>query len=461
MFISALQECEAMEVFTEENRCEADNDALSVKAEPAEREAVSATDSCASGTVASREGGKDGVCSCSEDIDGPDSGHTGTIHSPVSEQDDVQISNNDVKSSSDTEARTLANSEQTSVCDQLCISAKVNTLEPDSSDSVCVSTKHRSEVECDSGTSDLAAQSSEQISDPVVTGEVDSTQSVSTQHTDQRIVTSAGQSSQIENNQCDSCNSERRDSTDSLIQPEPSPQDSGSIDGLAVPGPSSAVDKLCSSSSLSSSKSYTGVPGNQASSHNLDKLSLVDSSTDKPGSQTNSVSGSVLEPVVITNSSSPAVASNNTTQPLIDNEVSNSLNFDSFQSSFSTLPLKSSNLAESFSVTSNSSIDVAPTQNRHLKFLNDSNYGTDMTVDSTTQFVSGVGATNLLSSSGFPAAANYDSDSMDVTSASEPGFGFGTDDSRRLSEDSLNSFPEALSSTSSESQQPKEKKKVT
>ena len=426
----------------------------------------------------SSDNSKDSVSSCSEDITGPDSGQTGTVSNPVLGQVDVQISNTEVKSSVDTveshEARTPTTSEQNMVCDQACNSAKANTSEPDSSDSVFVNNVE--EIECDSGSSEVAAQSSVAGSDSVVSGVVDSTQCGSSRQSDNsRLVSSAEQSSQMENNRCDSCDSERRDWSDSTGQPEPSRRrDSSSSDSPVVPGPSNVIDKACTSSSslLSSSISFNNVPNNHTSIHAVtsvhtaEKLSQVDSSTDKPRSRTNSlncVTGSVLEPAVITNStsttSSSTLADNSSSyRSIIDNEVSNSVNIDNIQSNFtSTLPLQS--LGESYSVTSNtsSSLDATPTQNRHLKFLNDSNYSIDMTVDSTTQLLPG--ASNVLNS-GFPTVSNYDSDSMDVTSATEPCYGLGPDDGRRLSDDSLNSFPDTLSSTSSDSHHPKERKKV-
>lgn len=404
------------------------------------------------------------TCSCSEDVAPADSRHKGTT-SPAPRQADVMISNTEVKSSSDTvhtqEVPTVVTSEQNMVCDQPSKSAKANTSEPDSSDSVCVNSDNTETGECDSGSGELVAQSTIAVSGPV-TVEVDSTQSSGSRPADNRLVSSAEQSSQNENTQCDSCNSEHRDSMDSIVQPEPSRQDSEPVESLAMPGPSSVVEKSCISSSLlSSSNVFNNVPNNHTSAHLLDKPSQVDSSTDKPRSRTNSVSGSQLDPVGISNSTnSLTLVDHSSIRPVIDNEVSNSVNLDSIQSNFaSSLPLKSLGLGDSFSVTSNNSVDFTPTTNRHLKFLNDSIYSTDMTVDSTTQYVSGVGASNLLNS-GYPAASNYDSDSMDVTSASEPGYVLGPDESRRLSEDSLNSFPDNLSCTSSEGHYPKEKKKV-
>lgn len=453
-----------MEVSCEEVRCETGNSEVSVSTEPTVSRASPQTSKLGDNT----DNSKESVSSCSEDI-GPDSGHTGTISSPVHEQDDVQISTLDVKPSTHSEqtqeARKLVTNEQNMVCDQPSKSAKDNTSEPDSSDSICVNSDNVEEIECDSGSTELAAQSSMAASETSVSGEVDSTQCVSSRHSDtSRLVSSAEQSSQQENNQCDSCSSERRDSSDSGSHPESSRQDSESVDSLALPGPSSVVDKPCISSTLlSSSVIANSVPNIHTSAHNLDKLSHVDSSTDKPRSRTNSVSGSLLEPLVITNSSSTSsstIADNSSYQSVIDNEVSNSVNVDSIQSNFtSNLPMKSFGFGESYSVSSNSSIDAAPTQNRHLKFLNDSNYSTDMTVDSTTQLLPGVGAANRLNS-GFPGVSNYDSDSMDVTSATEPAYGLGGDDGRRLSDDSMNSFPDTLSSSSTDSHAPKEKKKV-
>lgn len=377
---------------------------------------------------------KNGVSSCAE-MDCSISCNAGTqlCHALA----DIPISNTEVKSSEDF---TLVHNEQIDVCDQ----DKSANSEPDSSDSVCQATDTvQVEVECDSGSSESVTVV------PDVGSEVDSTEtSVSKLKID----------ALLENTHCDSCNSEKSNSV---------------LDRSNLPGPSHVTDSIvCTSSSKSTSLlvlNTDSVPDASFSNRNiLDRLSQVDSSTDEPRGRSNSVSGSILLDSSVTSNSSTSVLllDNNIqtsahTQQNLDNEVSNSYGFETVQSNISRNLLGSVSFTDPFSVSSNSSSDIAPTPNRHLKFLTDSNYSTDMTVDSTTQFIPSIGVGSLLNTAGMPPMVGYDSDSMDVTSASETGNLMGYEDCRRGNEDSLTGFPEPMSSTSNDSTQPpKEKKKV-
>ncbi|XP_045164566.2 uncharacterized protein LOC123528696 isoform X3 [Mercenaria mercenaria] len=390
------------------------------------------------GIVEVKETEKDDVSSCAE-MDCSVSCDTGTevCHDVA----DAQISNTEVKSSSEVEDIRKVNSEQMNVCDQ----DKSANSEPDSSDSVCRGSETvHVEVECDSGSSG---------SQPVVvdTGnEVDSTET---------SVSKLEVESVSDNTRCDSCNSERTSST--------------LLDRNNLPGPSSITDnKVCTSSSLSSSSLVLNNVSDSSFTNRtiLDRLAQVDSSTDQPRARSNSVSGSLLlESAVTSNSTSNILLTDHNIHTsahhihdTLENEVSNSFAIDNVQSNINRNIVGNVNFTDPFSVSSNSSSEIAPMPNRHLKFLSDSSYGADMTVDSTTQFVSGVGTSNLMNSSVLPGMVGYDSDSMDVTSASETGIGAGYDETRRGSEDSLTGFPEPLSSTSHDSSQiPKEKKKVS
>ncbi|KAL4226401.1 Histone-lysine N-methyltransferase 2E [Mactra antiquata] len=356
----------------------------------------------------------------------------------------TQISNPEVKSSTEVEdVRT--HSEQIVVCDQV----KSATSEPDSSDSVCQGSDNvQMDVECDSGSSEPT-----NVTAPVeASNEVDSTETGAASKFNSET------SSENTTTQCDSCNSER---STSLV-----------LDRSVLPGPSNVTDnsKVCTSSSLSSSLLALHGGGNDL---NLSSRSVVDSSTDQlthsstdpPRLRRNSVSGSFLIDSAVTSNSSSSfildgnVLTNISSHQSVDNEVSNSFILESVQSNISRNILGSVNFTDPFSVTSNSSTDIPPVRNRHLKFLSDANYSADTTVDSTTQFVPPVGS-GLINTNNMSTLVGYDSDSMDVTSASETGLGASYDDSRRGSEDSLTGFPEPSTSAES-SQPPKEKKKVS
>lgn len=380
---------------------------------------------------------KNGVSSCAE-IDCSVSCNMGTqLCHAVAE---VPISTTEVKSSSETEDPTVVHSEQIDVCDQ----DKSANSEPDSSDSVCQATDAvQVEVECDSGSSRSVPVA------PDVGSEVDSTET---------SVSKLKLEALLENTHCDSCNSEKSNSV---------------LDRSNLPGPSHVTDSIvCTSSSKSSSLlvlNTSSVPDASFSNRNIvDRLSQVDSSTDEPRGRSCSVSGSVLLDSSVTSNSSTSVLllDNNIqtsthTQQNVDNEVSNSYGFETVQSNMGRNLLGNASFTDPFSVSSNSSSDIVPMPNRHLKFLTDSNYSTDMTVDSTTQFIPSVGASSLLNTAGLPPMVSYDSDSMDVTSASETGILAGYEDCRRGNDDSLTGFPEPMSSTSNDSTQPpKEKKKV-
>ena len=425
---------------------------------------------------------RENVSSCAE-MDCSVQCDTGTEVCHGESVTDAQISNT---MSEVAEPRTV-NSEQMNVCDHEDKSAN---SEPDSSDSVCRGSESiQVDVECDSGTSG----SQTAVVDTAI--EVDSTETSVRLHEVESMSENA--------TQCDSCNSERTNSTvlDTSSVPGPSSDTDkntcmlldGNLPGRSVvtsnlagpstssetsnsAGPSSVSDnKACASSSIPLS-SPSLVINNVIDSSSftnktvLDRLTQVDSSTDQPRTRRNSVSGShLLESAVTSNSTSNILTDHNIPHPSVhnateslENEVSNSFAIDSVGSNINRNLVGSVNFTDPFSVSSNSSSDVAPMPNRHLKFLSDSSYGADTTVDSTTQFVSSVGTSNLLNSSVLPGMIGYDSDSMDVTSASETGIGAGYDESRRGSEDSLTGFLEPMSSTSTDpAQVPKEKKKVT
>ncbi|XP_060602955.1 mucin-2-like isoform X3 [Ruditapes philippinarum] len=418
--------------------------------------------------------GKENVSSCAE-MDCSVQCDTGTDVCHGNSVMDNQISN----VTSEVEESRTVDSEQMNVCDRRDKSAN---SEPDSSDSVCQGSESvQEDVECDSGTSGSQTVAVETGS------EVDSTET--------NVRLSEVESMSENTTQCDSCNSERTNSTvlDTSTVPGPSSVsdskvcaslDRSNLLGQSnvssnLPGPSSVTsvsdNKACASSSLSLS-SPPLVLNNVIDSSSftnrtiLDRLTQVDSSTDQPRIRRNSVSGSLLlESAVTSNSSNILSTDHNILHPTVhntheslENEVSNSFAIDNVGSNANRNLVGSVNFTDPFSVTSNSSSDIAPMPNRHLKFLSDSSYSADMTVDSTTQFVSNVGTSNLLNSSVLPGMVGYDSDSMDVTSASETGIGAGYDESRRGSEDSLTGFLEPMSSTSNDSSQlPKEKKKVS
>lgn len=371
---------------------------------------------------------KDGVSSCAE-MDCSISCDTGTKSGhKVAE---APISNTEVKSSSEVEESRTINSEQMNVCDQ----DKSANSEPDSSDNICSGSQTvHVELECDSGSP------GSQLVVVEAGNEVDSTETSVSRNVE----------SLTENTQCDSCNSER---TNAMM-----------LDRNNLPGPSSVMEsKVCTSSS---SLVLNNLSDSSFSSRTiLDRLSQVDSSTDQPRGRSSSLSGSLLDSAVTSNSTPSVLFSdipaNVHAQDTTDNEVSNSFAFETVHSNIGRSMGGSVNFTDPFSVSSNSSSEIAPIPNRHLKFLNDSSYGADMTVDSTTQFLPTVGASSLINSSVLPGMVGYDSDSMDVTSASETGMVAGYEDNRRGSEDSLTGYPELLSSTSNDSSQvPKEKKKV-
>lgn len=372
---------------------------------------------------------KGGVSSCAE-MDCSVSCDTGTKSGhKVAE---APISNTEVKSSSEVEESQTINCEQMNVCDQ----DKSANSEPDSSDNICSGSQTlHVELECDSGSPG---------SQPVIVeagNEVDSTETSVSRNKVESLT---------ENTQCDSCNSER---TNALM-----------LDRNNLPGPSSVMEnKVCTSSSSFVSNNLSD--SSFSSRTILDRLSQVDSSTDQPRGRSSSLSGSLIDSNVTSNSTPSVLFSdipaNVHAQDTTDNEVSNSFAFETVHSNIGRSMVGSVNFTDPFSVSSNSSSDIAPIPNRHLKFLSDSSYGADMTVDSTTQFLPTVGASSLINSSVLPGMVGYDSDSMDVTSASETGMVAGYEDTRRGSEDSLTGYPELLSSTSNDSSQvPKEKKKV-
>lgn len=327
-------------------------------------------------------------------------------------------------------------------CDQN-FNKSASRSEPDSSDSARVDKDERvsAELECDSGSQEmeafaLAGHHGNQVDSAAVTHELVSEQVDSTESGDIAMETDTVSShvALSENNQCDSCNSE---TTDSLSK------------DMSQHGPSSVSDKVCTSSNISSSPSFVDSVSNEDSS-TVQIASHVDSSTDKgcfvSESNVLEVSGSNMADDSV--HTSPRVSlSLDFNSALSDNEVSNS-HCEERRPSITSHSLSSRNISDSFVVSSYSNIDIIPGSNRHLKFLNENSYSTDMTVDSTTQYVSHMSA----------GTVNYDSDSMDVTSATEPGYQLCGDDSRRMSDDSLSSCPE--SSFCAESQLPKEKKKV-
>ncbi|XP_052285813.1 serine-rich adhesin for platelets-like isoform X2 [Dreissena polymorpha] len=343
--------------------------------------------------------------------------------------------------------------EQTENCDQNFIksASRSSRSEPDSSDCALVDKEERvsaAELECDSGSQEVhasaqAGQRGNEVDSAVVNCEPVSEQVDSTECGEEAMDTNAVSSpvTLSENNQCDSCNSETTDSV--LISKDLSPH-----------GPSSVFsDKVCTSSNISSSPSFVDSVSNEESS-TVQIVSHVDSSTDKgnfvSASNALDVSGSnIADDSANTYNTSPRVSlSLDFNSVLSDNEVSNS-HCEERRLSITSHSLSSRNVSDPFVVSSYGNIDINPGPNRHLKFLNENSYSADMTVDSTTQYVSHMSA----------ASVNYDSDSMDVTSATEPGYQLCGDDSRRTSDDSLSSCPE--SSFCAESQLPKEKKKVS
>ena len=372
------------------------------------------------------------VSSCSADMDSSVSG--GVLSECV---DDVLISNTEAKSSEvDSVGQQADGADQLSqVCD--VDNVKCANSEPDSSDTVQhVEEGSHIDVECDSGSGDPQTSCADSHSGTQVStnAEVDSSESA-----DPSVASATSrQETSSENNQCDSCNSEQTD----MLTP-------------VLSNFSNVADVQCSSSNLSSNLNYLSV------NESISSRNTVDSSTDDVQTQSEGVSGSVSEPVSLLSLSHLATLDSRSTASLYDNEVSNSLSADNVQSNLSsTLPVRGTGgLSDSYLSSSSSSLST-PGQNRHLRFLNESNYSTDSMVDSTTQFMPGLGASNMMHSPAFPGAVNYDSDSMDVTSASEPGYMMAGDE-RRMSDDSMSGFSESFSSMCAESSQPpKEKKKV-
>ncbi|XP_052781448.1 inactive histone-lysine N-methyltransferase 2E-like isoform X2 [Mya arenaria] len=441
------EKSEPMEFNVKEVQCDT-GEVVEVAPPETSREEGLATQSCEKDVVCS-------VSSCGADMDSSVN-ITGTSGNECSGS---LISTAEAKSSEDSvvASEQADNSDQTNVvvCDQNLKSA--SNSEPDSSDSAHVGVEESHvDVECDSGTSNqvpMVQGSSEMIAEtvePSLAGEVDSSESSSARVATE--ISSTPHVPAVENNQCDSCNSERRDSLNS-----------DNTSSSFLPDPSNVSDKLCSSSSVLST-TFTHDSVNDSAHVQRNTLPCVDSSTDDAQTQSESVSsGSVLpEAVLLLSPSRSLLADNIASHSTSDSEVSNSMCVDNLQSNF-TSPLPGRNvggLSDSFSVSSN--VSTTPGLNRHLKFLHDSSYSADTTVDSTTQYIPNIGAPNLMHSPAFPATVGYDSDSMDVTSASEPGYSAMMEDGQQTSDDLMTIYTESLSSTCPESSQPpKEKKKVS
>ena len=341
-----------------------------------------------------------------------------------------EISESDVKTSESNEI----NSNVESV--HKTLHQKSANSEPDSSDSVCRYVDLPMEVECDS----LSVNSGDKRqSEGTVSNEVDSTETDSNRR-DISVMESAV-SSQQENvamdSNCDSCVRERADS-----YTEDNRLSSSSLTVNSHPCTSSSSPfrhNICDSQKHTPEKPCVDSSTDQGNQRNLGNFDVSDSTENDMGnSVTHTLGGSVNSDINSTNDVG-ATENVHTEFYLSDSsEVRNRTDSMLMDSGNYLLP------------------------SRYFNGMN--GISADMTVDSTTHLANtAMGLTNnsIINSSGFSSLSSlstYDSDSMDVTSASDAYQGIYD---RRQAEDSLMGMMEIGPGNEVELPiPPKEKKKV-
>ena len=388
------------------------------------------------------EFGKEKERNCFEMTSTSAATNTGIAVSP--DGDDIEISNSGlVLQSTENNYQTVHCEQNKSVCDDECKSAIKS--EPDSSEGICAKTDAVMELECDS----LLTETETPSTAGAIESEVDSTEcSVS-----KSVLSSTNTSTYS--------SADTLDSQVSVVEP----CDSCSSAGKVTPSKSeqrpnlTLHDKACSSTAEIRAQATCN-----STLFSTEKNSLVDSSTDQTSLRKISFSkfdGSLQSPVVQGSIVDASDSMDSEHHSVIENksEVTKSS-----EEAASLCHLTSHNFIRSLSLNDSFSSNITSVEpssypNRHLKFLNDNSYSAEMTADSTTQFLtSASSAVNYLqNNSGISNTLSYDSDSMDVSSASDAGNN-GLMEDRRM-DDSLNFFDSAASNCES-SQPPKEKKKV-
>ena len=400
---------------------------------------------------------KDAVSSCAE-MDCSGVYKTGTLALPDGEH--KLISNTEIRSSTEVvEDRTVC-SEQISVCD----AAKSANSEPDSSDSAGVCSETPMEVECDSGSGETATVS------VVTSGEVDSTDCsdpppvIDTTDTEEADVVQASHTqTSSQNDQCDSCNSERLEdqASDSNISVASSVADKFCTSSTSLSTPSVALEMVNSSVDVRHCKTSPSVVDSSTDKHTAEKDEHRDYVTDSTVSVSVEVPEiSTLDPIPSVTSQEPVTASTSRSGVSFgDHEVGliNSTIEGVPQINLECLG-SSTNNEDTLIATAYSTVDTANVPNRHLRFLTDCHMNTEMVVDSTTQYMPPVLTGGLVNTSGLATVSAYDSDSMDVTSGTDLGLN-GSLEEMRKSDDSMSGYPDN-STRHGEASIPKEKKKV-
>ena len=362
-------------------------------------------------------------------VDSSEAVKTGNKYAPVEESS--EISDSDVKSSEN--EITCVDSGQ-----QHAVHHKSASSEPDSSDSVCRNTDPPMEVECDSVSVNSA---NIRVMDETLSSEVDSTD-VGSRRQEVTVMESAV-SSQQENvaldSNCDSCVRERADSnTDNRL----------SSSSLSVNNhPCTSSSSPCQHNICDSQKH--GSPGK----------SCVDSSTDKGNQRTK------LGNVEVSNSTENVL---NSVSHTFEASLNSDINSTDEVSATDNVPVDFyiPDNTEGRSRTEITSMESVGNFVLPSRFFSVSNgLSTEMTVDSTTHMsnTAGICVTNgnsIINSSGLSSFTNlsaYDSDSMDVTSASDAYLGLYD---RRPSDEALNMMDLGQNNEADQPVQPKEKKKV-
>ena len=362
-------------------------------------------------------------------VDSSEAVKTGNKYAPIEESS--EISDSDVKSSEN--EITCVDSGQ-----QHTVHHKSASSEPDSSDSVCRNTDPPMEVECDSVSVNSA---NIRVMDETLSSEVDSTD-VGNRRQEVTVMESTV-SSQQENvaldSNCDSCVRERADSnTDNRL----------SSSSLSVNNhPCTSSSSPCQHNICDSQK------------HGSPEKSCVDSSTDKGNQRTK------LGNVEVSNSTENVL---NSVSHTFEASLNSDINSTDEVSATDNVPVDFyiPDNTEGRSRTEITSMESVGNFVLPSRFFSVSNgLSTEMTVDSTTHMsnTAGICRTNgnsIINSSGlssFTSLSAYDSDSMDVTSASDAYLGLYD---RRPSDEALNMMDLGQNNEADQPVQPKEKKKV-
>ena len=335
-------------------------------------------------------------------------------------EESSEISDSDIKSSENNEISNVDSG-------QLHQHQKSANSEPDSSDSVCRLRDSPMEVECDSVSVNLVEN---QRTEDTVSNEVDSTETDgqrSKMNSMESAVSSQQENVALDSN-CDSCVRERADS-----YTEDTRLSSSTLNLSNHP---------CTSSS---SPCRHNICDSQK--HGSPDKSCVDSSTDKGNQRSNGGNLDIAESSVL-----------HTTEANVNSDINSTEEVSATDNLHTEFYLSDNN--EEGSRTESSLVGSVG------NFVLPSHYfnSTEMTVDSTTHTANtatGVMGNSIINSSGFSSLSSlsaYESDTMDVTSASDTYQGLYD---RRQSEDSLLSMMEVGANSEVEQQMPpKEKKKV-